>query len=52
LRTPLGLLEFCEDLFQGVQIIGDGPVKARFTTASLGQGDGDALSVDIEAHEQ
>ena len=46
------LAQFGKDSLQGVQVVGDRPVVASFTTAAFGQGNGDVLRVDIESEEQ
>jgi hypothetical protein len=48
----MGLLQFGEDLLQGVQVIGDGAVEAGFPAPAFGQGNGDVFRMDIESDEQ
>jgi hypothetical protein len=40
----MGLLQFGEDLLQGVQVIGDGAVEAGFPAPAFGQGNGDVFA--------
>ena len=51
-RPRMSLAQFGEDLFQGVQIVGDGAVKADFAAPAFGQGHGDVFGVDVESDEE
>lgn len=48
----MGLAQFGEDFLQGVQVVGDRPVKTGFAAPAFGERDGDAFCVDIESDEQ
>ena len=48
----MGLLQFGEDLLQGVQVVGDGAVEAGFAAPAFGERDGDVFRMDIESDEQ
>ena len=48
----MSLPELGEDLLQGVQIIGDRPVKTGRGAVAGGDADGDVLRVDIESGEE
>ena len=52
LRAGMCLAQLRKDPLQGVQIIGDAAVRARFPAPAFGERDGDGLRVDTESGEQ
>ena len=47
-----GLLQFGQDLLQGMQIVGDAAVAAGLAATSFGERKGDIFGVDVESDEQ
>ncbi len=51
-HARMGLLEFGENLLQGMQIIGNAAVKTGRGSVAGSEADGDVLLVDIESDEK
>ena len=51
-HARMRLLEFRKHLLQGVQVVGDRPVKAGFAAPAFREGDGDVFRMDVESGEQ